>query len=288
MLSCTPLASSRKAEFMNTFLLTWNPKLTPWKELPENAHRVARGDRVEDWWNIAAYRKAQKGHRVFLIRVRSSLPGIVASGEIVSKEPKPGGPWSKRFHNRGKRYMYFRIKWDVLLDPNDKPFPREMLNDGVLAKGNWSPRQSGITILPDVANALERKWSNFRKRPTMAAPAEDVAESKLPKRLRQEVTRIVRDTAVTADVKSACEYRCQLCRTRLTLAPGKFYAEGHHLKPLGKPHRGPDKVENVICVCPNCHALLDYHAVRIEPEVINKGKHLVSRAFIDYHNSRCR
>ena len=31
----------------------------------------------------------------------------------------------------------------------------------------------------------------------------------------------------------------------------------------GIPHNGPDKLENMICVCPNCHVLLDFGVIRL-------------------------
>jgi len=60
------------------------------------------------------------------------------------------------------------------------------------------------------------------------------------------------------------------------------------LKPLGRPHNGPDAKRNVVCVCPNCHARLDYNAVRITLRTLKVRKHAIGQEFIDYHNSQCR
>jgi hypothetical protein len=97
------------------------------------------------------------------------------------------------------------------------------------------------------------------KRPTdHIGVSADVPQYDLPEKLREQVTRLVRDTRVTRDVKRLDDYTCQLCTTRLEIEPGRHYAEGHHIRPLGYPHNGEDVRENVICVCPNCHVLLDY------------------------------
>jgi len=50
---------------------------------------------------------------------------------------------------------------------------------------------------------------------------------------------------------------------RLQISAGEFYLEAHHLKPLGKRHNGPDMEKNLVCVCPNCHVLLDFNAIRL-------------------------
>ena len=70
------------------------------------------------------------------------------------------------------------------------------------------------------------------------------------------ISRIIRDTAVTRRVKELHDFRCQICGTRLETAAGA-YAEGAHIRPLGSPHDGPDGEDNVLCLCPNHHVLLD-------------------------------
>ena len=67
---------------------------------------------------------------------------------------------------------------------------------------------------------------------------------------------------------------------------GERYAEAHHLKPLGTPHNGPDISNNIICVCPNCHAKLDYGIIRIEIPKLNLDiRHKIDAEFINYHNN---
>jgi predicted restriction endonuclease len=57
------------------------------------------------------------------------------------------------------------------------------------------------------------------------------------------------------------------------------------LTSLGTPHNGPDSVGNVLCVCPNCHVLLDYGAIKLEvSKLLIQPGHVLGRKFIDYHN----
>jgi predicted restriction endonuclease len=54
---------------------------------------------------------------------------------------------------------------------------------------------------------------------------------------------------------------------------------------LGDGHNGPDIVENVMCVCPNHHVLLDYAAIPINPKkLIAVHGHTLSKIYIEYHN----
>ena len=76
------------------------------------------------------------------------------------------------------------------------------------------------------------------------------------------------------------DHTCQICGSRILLGDGSPYAEAHHVKPLGAPHNGPDHPGNIVCVCPNCHVMLDYGAIAADPTKLSN----VLPEFINYHN----
>lgn len=82
-------------------------------------------------------------------------------------------------------------------------------------------------------------------------------------RVSTTTLRIVRDTALSATIKSAHDYRCQICDIQLAVPTG-FYAEAAHVQPLGSPHNGPDITGNVLCLCPNHHVLFDKGTIWID------------------------
>lgn len=104
-------------------------------------------------------------------------------------------------------------------------------------------------------------------------------------RKNQVVSRIVRDTRLTLLVKSLHGFKCQICAQTLSLRNGKHYAEAHHLKPLGRPHNGPDVIANILCVCPNHHAALDYGAIQLDlSQLHHHPEHELGDEYINYHN----
>ncbi len=106
-----------------------------------------------------------------------------------------------------------------------------------------------------------------------------------PERTHVEISRIIRDTATVRHVKSLHSYRCQICGERLALSSGGFYAEAHHIRPLGTPHDGPDTPSNILCLCPNHHAALDFGCIAIESATLRiASDHRVSDQCIQYHN----
>ena len=56
-----------------------------------------------------------------------------------------------------------------------------------------------------------------------------------------------------------------------------------HIKPLGKPHNGPDDISNVLCLSPNIHVLFDLGAIAINDDLTLLG-HEGSVNIIDDHN----
>jgi putative restriction endonuclease len=146
----------------------------------------------------------------------------------------------------------------------------------------------------ETGNAGHRIW-RFRlirdegtKPPTERALP---AGQKRPKRSTGTVTRVVRDTKLGREVKRHHDFTCQVCGTRLDCSGGP-YAEGAHIRPLGRPHDGPDVAENILCLCPNHHVLFDKGGFTIADDlsligisgVLNVIKgHLPSAEAIQYH-----
>lgn len=114
----------------------------------------------------------------------------------------------------------------------------------------------------------------------------DFPEDELPQHVLLEIERVIRDTVESRKLKELYNCRCQICGETLPIGKAGRYAEVHHLKGIGKTRGGPDTRDNMLCVCPNHHALLDYAAIRIDPATLNLKKHNIRPAFIEHHNAR--
>ncbi len=118
-------------------------------------------------------------------------------------------------------------------------------------------------------------------------------------RAKSTVQRIVRNTDVSRRVKKLHNWTCQICGTRIEIAPGA-YAEGAHIRPLGRPHDGPDTDGNVLCLCPNDHVRLEFGALVINDDlsIVDTATrtsvgllrtlpaHKVDKAHLEYHRDR--
>ncbi|MGB2567455.1 HNH endonuclease [Micromonospora citrea] len=81
------------------------------------------------------------------------------------------------------------------------------------------------------------------------------------------IERIIRSSAVAQEVKRLHGHRCQVCGTRLATRSG-FYSEAAHIKGLGRPHEGLDRIDNVLCLCPNHHVQFDAFAIFIDSNLV--------------------
>ncbi|MFG2643362.1 HNH endonuclease [Streptomyces sp. NPDC048370] len=113
-------------------------------------------------------------------------------------------------------------------------------------------------------------------------------------------SRPVRDTALTVKVKRLHRDSCQVCGLRLATRFGT-YSEAAHIRGLGRPHNGPDVLENLLVLCPNHHVQFDGLALYIDAEGtvrstaddITIGQlrrhhaHRISEAHLRYHRALC-
>jgi putative restriction endonuclease len=121
--------------------------------------------------------------------------------------------------------------------------------------------------------------------------AEEPAEYVAAPRQAITVLRVVRDTEQARQVKALYHYHCQICSVRLEGSAGP-YAEAAHIRPLGRPHNGPDTPDNILCLCPNHHVLFDYGGVAIADDFSLLGeeghlfvdpRHSISKEHLRYH-----
>lgn len=116
-------------------------------------------------------------------------------------------------------------------------------------------------------------------------PAIDLAEPEVPLRSLQQVYRILRDTELSRKLKALYKHECQICGLRLCFPDGTYYAEAHHVQPLGRPHNGHDVATNIIVVCPNHHVLLDYGAIELRVAALRTvSGHVLNASYVEYHN----
>ena len=117
-----------------------------------------------------------------------------------------------------------------------------------------------------------------------------------PSRVQTTTNRLQRNVKLSERVKEIYSFKCQVCDVLLS-SPNGPIAIGAHIKGLGRPHNGPDVLENMLCLCPNHHDQFDCLSYYIEPETLQirglselngrkltvSSRHKLSKEFLEYH-----
>ena len=137
-----------------------------------------------------------------------------------------------------------------------------------------------------LAYAAERLNQNGANQWESSSSIPNGSEPPPPSRIGTTISRIIRDTALVAEVKRLNDYKCQLCGDSIPLPNGKHYVEAHHIKPLGHPHDGDDQLSNLIVLCPNHHVMCDYGVISLSMDAIRVcPEHQIALSNIEYHNT---
>ncbi|GJD40825.1 YDG/SRA domain-containing protein [Methylobacterium bullatum] len=180
------------------------------------------------------------------------------------------------------------VRGAVHRSPHSPPFGYRY--DGLFrVERYWRERgRDGFLICRFQLEAEVGESARADPRPGSELPGEDST-----RRTQVTALRVVRDTALGRSIKRLHDYTCQACGIRL-LCEGGPYAEAAHVKPLGSPHHGPDRTENILCLCPNHHVLFDNGGFTIEEDLSLRGLtgclrlargHSVAAEYLAYHRA---
>lgn len=97
---------------------------------------------------------------------------------------------------------------------------------------------------------------------------------------------ILRRKSLVDRLKKLYDNTCQLCGLNLFVGENQYYSEVHHIVPLGRPHNGVDKIDNMICVCPNCHVQLDLKVYELDTGSFKVIRHKINQDYIQYYNQQ--
>jgi putative restriction endonuclease len=175
-----------------------------------------------------------------------------------------------------------------LLICENKGLPVRVIR-GFKHKSQWSP-SSGYTYagLYSVVESWEKKGKSGhkvcmyrlvysggnekRKSPEETELGDSAHTTREKRKSKSTVLRTIRDSQLAYDVKDLYNFKCQMCGIVIETKKGR-YAEGAHIKPIGKPHNGDDNANNLICLCPNHHVMFDRGVIAISDDLELIDKH---------------
>lgn len=246
---------------MATYLLTWNQKRWHWETLEDDLDTFRSEGLWVTSWSCGNRKAIFPEDRVFLIKQGSQKPrGIFASG-YVTHGPKT----DRHFTDQKKQANYIDIEFDVLLDPRADVLPREILERAPFSSVNWGTQSGGIVISPDVASRLEDIWDEhvrglglnpIAQQYTTDAEIEVYIEGTRRYVLASRLERSASARAECIAAKGVCCLCCGIDFGERYGALGKGFIHVHHQETLATGVRQTNPIDDLVPVCPNCHAML--------------------------------
>lgn len=267
---------------MKTFLFAWNPKKWNWVTLEQSINQIEQTGRASEKWSVISHRKIQPGDRAFLMRLGKEPKGIMAAG-FVSTHPFLTKHWSEE----DKQVKRVIIDFEALLNAEIEPLlSLDLLNQGNLAKVNWTPQSSGIEIDPEVTDELEAVWFDFlTRRKIENYPFREIENTEqtvytegTPNHVL--VTKYERNPYARKTCIEHYGLSCTVCSFNFEEIFGDLgigFIHIHHLRQVS--HIGNeykiDPIKDLRPVCPNCHAMIHK---RKDPYTIEEMKEKMNRA----------
>jgi len=94
---------------------------------------------------------------------------------------------------------------------------------------------------------------------------EDAEDAAIVQRRLQESLAQIRNPQNVRELKTLYGNTCVFCGRQIVVGinPAKHYSEAAHIRPVGQPHNGPDRKDNMIILCPEHHLQFDRGLLRI-------------------------
>lgn len=248
---------------MSAYLFVWNPKKWKWTTLEKAIEELHNSGKTTERWSVRSYKTIKPGDRAFLARVGSEPRGIFGAGTVTSK-PILSGHWS----GEDKEVQRVFIDFDVLLNPDKEPIlTNDILKTGNLAKQQWTPQSSGISIRQELVGELEAVWFDFLATQNIRFNPFLPIENQTPQIFNEGTatqiiqTRYERNPFAREQCLKHFGYKCSVCKFDFAGyygEIGKHFIHVHHLIRIAsiKKKYALDPIKDLRPVCPNCHAML--------------------------------
>jgi predicted HNH restriction endonuclease len=253
---------------MSTYLLTWNPKITPFDALPTYVRGLAAGKSVDFGWSCGNTRTIDKEARVFLLRQGPDNPGVVGSGRVTEGSYEDEH-WDPAKQKQGLKAWYVGVKWDSLMLPEECLSRSELLK-GILPESLVNSFAAGVIFQPKDAANLEKRWAAHCRSSHFSASIHASPISAWEgNRVEYRAYRRKRDHRLMQAARRAAKGICAVCEvdySKILKGKGVRVLQVHHKHQLGQLDTPRlNSSDDLVVVCANCHALIHMDSKKALP-----------------------
>jgi hypothetical protein len=137
----------------NYYLITWNPKHSPWEDMVQFVQKCKSGSCDILRWSCGNNKRILAGDKIFLMRLGVEPRGLLAYGTVVEGSYMDQH-WDQSKSNAGLKANFVKIsiekitypgkEWFIPIGKLETDFPEQL----------WAPQTSGISIRSDIADSI--------------------------------------------------------------------------------------------------------------------------------------
>lgn len=269
LVECRLTENIKPISIQNTYLFVWNPnKWSQWTDpnnepyIEKNIEELKNTGKVTLMWSCGSHKSIRPGDRAFLAKVGSTPRGVFVSGKVVSESFL-----SQHLSGADKEVPSVLIEFDVLLNPEKDPILTiDNLDKGNLAKQQWIPESSGISIRQEARDELDEEWFEFlRTHEIRYNPFSETTDTKQTyvegATTQVAQTRYERNVFARNECLKHYGYSCSVCDFNFEKYYGSLgykFIHVHRLTQVAtrKQEYKVDPIQDLRPVCPNCHSML--------------------------------
>lgn len=219
-------------------------------------------------WHWDTMKDVKKNDMIFCYTSGKIVAVAQAKGTYYRSD-QPNNLIDEQWRNRGRRIdaTYTELKEPIIIKDHWNKIKNFRINDEGFTILEEKKQQAAQFYLANISYDFGQYLMQFVDKESLFYNESKVGSTERikngKKKVVVEVTRVVRDTELSKEIKELYDYRCQICN--ISIKPTKTeigkYVEAAHIKPLSQ--NGDDLKNNIICLCPNHHTMLDYGSISI-------------------------
>jgi len=245
---------------MTTYLLSWNPENWDWEHIEEIIKEIQTKGYASGRWSFGNRKNVDLDSRFFILRLGADPKGIVASGKIISDVYE-----DEHWRDPEEMANYVDVEFEVILDPSvDEILDVKLIEDFLPGFINKHKMQSGTILSAKETEFIEAEWGKLLQEENTSLNPDEIEH---PHRyyegttVRISVNRYERNLKAREECLKKHGNRCKICGFSFEDVYGEIgrdYIQVHHIVSLAsiKKEYEVNPSEDLIPVCPNCHAML--------------------------------
>ncbi|MCK5832702.1 HNH endonuclease [bacterium] len=245
---------------MSAYLLSWNPENWDWDSIDKSIEEIQTKGYGQGRWSFGNRKNVDPESRFFMLRLGAEPKGIFASGKIISDVYQ-----DEHWRDSSKIANYVDVEFEILLNPSiENILDIESIEHVLPGFLNRHKLQSGTVLSAEETDFIQAEWEQLLGKGNILIDPDEVQHPHCyyeGATIEVSVNRYERSLKAREECLRIHGSKCMVCGFSFEDFYGQIgrdYIQVHHVVSLAsvKKEYKVNPSEDLIPVCPNCHAML--------------------------------